>query len=88
VATWFCELLLSSNGLIGAIGPDNSAETLAGWIENVSRRARLAGKLRECGVTSERLPELAAAATKQWTGTFNPVELTEQDFQRLYEAAL
>jgi hypothetical protein len=31
---------------------------------------------------------MAAAADKQWTGKFNPVDLTERDFQQLYEAAL
>jgi hypothetical protein len=34
------------------------------------------------------LPELAAGAAKQWTGKFNPVELSERDFQQLYETAL
>jgi hypothetical protein len=24
---------------------------------------------------------------KQWTGTFNPVEMTAEDYQALYEAA-
>jgi alcohol dehydrogenase class IV len=33
------------------------------------------------------LPQLAAAATKQWTGKYNPVQLTETDFEQLYEKA-
>jgi len=67
---------------------DHPADALAEWIRNAARQAGLAGTLSECGVSRDQLPQLAAAAALQWTGTFNPVELTENDFQRLYEAAL
>jgi alcohol dehydrogenase len=42
----------------------------------------------ECGVSADRLPSLADAAAKQWTGTFNPVEMTRDDFLQLYDAAM
>ncbi len=34
----------------------------------------------------DRLSELAAEAAKQWTGTFNPRELTQSEALRMYEA--
>jgi alcohol dehydrogenase len=66
----------------------DAPHSLARFVEDVRQQAGLAGKLSECGVHSERLPELAAAATQQWTGRFNPVEMTRDDFLRLYEAAM
>jgi len=87
VEPWYRELVDSSE-VIGSVPlSESAADALAGFIAAVSQRAGLAGTLRECGVTHEKLPELAAAATTQWTGKFNPVELTEQDFERLYELA-
>jgi alcohol dehydrogenase class IV len=43
--------------------------------------------LRDQRVERERLPELAADALKQWTGSFNPIELNADDYEALYEAA-
>ena len=43
--------------------------------------------LNECDVPRDDLPKLAAAATQQWTGKFNPVELSGDDYLKLYEAA-
>jgi alcohol dehydrogenase len=67
--------------------PTKNSQILADWIEAVSNRAGLAAKLSECGVSREEIPELAASAAEQWTGTFNPVRLTLQEFQRLYASA-
>jgi alcohol dehydrogenase len=67
---------------------DDAAESLAKFVGQLARHGGLAGSLTACGVTVESLPKLAAAAAEQWTGTFNPVELTKDDYQQLYEAAL
>ena len=67
---------------------ENGADSLANLLVALGREAGLAGTLTECGVERARIGELAAAATKQWTGTFNPVEMTRDDFERLYEAAM
>jgi alcohol dehydrogenase class IV len=66
---------------------ENAAEALANFVARVSGRAGLAGTLTECNVERGKLPQLAAAAAKQWTGRFNPVPLSETDFKRLYEIA-
>jgi len=60
---------------------------LAEYLSEMRQCAGLAGKLSECGVDRQRLPELAADAARQWTGTFNPVEMTADDYLKLYEAA-
>jgi alcohol dehydrogenase len=88
VADWYHELLIS-NGETGHVTAAAQApDALADFVAANSRRAGLASTLTECGVAREKLPELAAAAAKQWTGKFNPVELSEHDFQQLYETAL
>lgn len=61
--------------------------TLAGHIEELRQQAGLAEQLRHCGVERETLPALARAAAEEWTGQFNPRDVTENDFLRLYEAA-
>ena len=88
VGLWYRELLQSAGSVDGQLSVNDFGETLAAWIEKTAQHAGLAGKLSECRVTRDQIPQLAAAAATQWTGTFNPVELTEIDFQRLYEVAL
>ena len=56
-------------------------------VEQRREQAGLKGRLSECGVERDRLPQLAAEAAKQWTGTFNPRELTQADWLQLYEQA-
>lgn len=60
---------------------------LADHLDSLRHRFGLAGRIAELGVAREELPKLAADAARQWTGTFNPVEMGEDDYQRLYEAA-
>ena len=71
-------------GLDGAGG----AEGLARRVESLSRRCGLPESLKQLGVIEDHLPELAREACQQWTGSFNPRPLTEEDFLGLYERAL
>jgi len=87
VEPWYRQLVDCSEVIGPLSAGDSAADALADFLSTVSHRAGLAGKLRECDVSREKLPELAGAATKQWTGKFNPLEMTEQDFHRLYETA-
>jgi alcohol dehydrogenase len=82
------DLLRSSGHFDGQSDAGTAAESLATVVRQLSHAAGLAGTLSECGVTSDRLPDLATAAAQQWTGTFNPVEVTRDGFHRLYEAAM
>jgi alcohol dehydrogenase len=69
--------------------PDQRAGSagLAHFLGEAAAAAGLATQLRDQGIERERLPELAADAAKQWTGSFNPVEMSTDDYVALYEAA-
>jgi alcohol dehydrogenase len=88
VGPWYGELARSVSAPANEPTNNHAAEWLAESVRNMAQHAGLAGKLSECGVARDDIPRLAADAANQWTGTFNPVELTIRDFQRLYEAAL
>lgn len=69
--------------------PDQRAGAagLAQFLSDAAAKAGLATTLRDQGVAFDRLPDLAADAAKQWTGSFNPVEISVDGFRRLYEQA-
>ncbi len=48
--------------------------------------ANLPFQLRDLGIARDSLPVLARDATEQWTGTFNPRPVDEDDFLALYES--
>ena len=60
---------------------------LEAFLYELPKMAGLETKLESLGVEYDRLPELAQDAAKQWTGTFNPVEMSPDDYQQLYKAA-
>lgn len=59
------------------------AKTITGFCEHMGLKTRLS----EIGVTQEQLPAFAAAAAKQWTGTFNPVKVDESSLLEIYKSA-
>ena len=65
----------------------SGGEVLSERIRELKSAWGLPARLRDCGVDESALPELAQAATQEWTGKFNPRPLTEQDFLQLYLAA-
>ena len=87
VEAWYRELADIVPGINYGGGAGNATEALAEFVTGVSRKAGLADTLSKCHVLREELPKLAAAAAQQWTGTFNPVQLTQDDYLKLYEAA-
>ena len=60
---------------------------LAQEIRRFQTLANLPIQLREVGVLESDLGHLAAEASKQWTGTFNPVPVNPQILNQLYESA-
>ncbi len=60
---------------------------LAGNVRCFQSIANLPNRLRDVGVAQSDLRRLALAASKQWTGNFNPVPLTEEILVQLYEHA-
>ena len=64
------------NALLGSprrrMRDEDGAESLARRLEDLSTAGGLALTLQQAGVEAVALPELAAQAAQQWTGTFNP----------------
>lgn len=85
---WYRELIESS-GVVGPVATHESAgNALAAFVAQNGQRAGLASRLGVCGVARDDIPRLAADAAKQWTGKYNPVPLTQAEFQAIYETAL
>ncbi len=87
VEAWYQELAECCRGNGFAVKSGSASGAIADYVTEISRKAGLAGKLSECDVPRVDLPKLAAAATQQWTGKFNPVELMGDDYLKLYETA-
>ncbi len=84
---WYTDLLEGTVGANGFPPPDSGCQGLADYVARLAREAGLAERLSACGVQREKLPQLAAEAAKQWTGSFNPRRVGEADLLALYEAA-
>jgi alcohol dehydrogenase len=85
---WYHDLLELCIGTPDAPDPETGADGLAGFVTLLADRAGLATRLSQRGVQPDKLPELAADAAKQWTGTFNPREVQPSDWLELYQSAL
>lgn len=59
-------------------------EFLAEFVRRLVNMSGLATELQTLGVAEDSLDTLAVEATQQWTGTFNPRPLTQQDFREIY----
>ncbi len=60
---------------------------LADRLSYLVARAGLGRHLQDFGVQPSEFARMAKEAKAQWTGNFNPVEMEEDDYLRLYEAA-
>ncbi|MEE8586593.1 MAG: iron-containing alcohol dehydrogenase, partial [Acidobacteriota bacterium] len=79
------ELLSAAGASNGS--PESSPERLSQHLVRFKQAAGLPLRLRDCGVCSDDFPLLAQQATQQWTGTFNPRKLNQDQFIELYEKA-
>src|SRR3954464_10447005 len=70
------------------IRDEEPAETLALRPADLARAGGLAVKLSESGVDEAAIPQLAAQAASQWTGTFNPRPFDAAGAAEIYRAAL
>lgn len=64
-----------------------NSERLCERIIALQAAAELPQRLRACQVDEDYLPQLAQAATQEWTGTFNPRPVSQAAFLQLYESA-
>jgi alcohol dehydrogenase len=81
------ELAECHGGVSRTSNPGGAADAIADFVIEITRMAGLAGKLSDCNVSRDDLPKLANAAAQQWTGTFNPIELSADNYLKLYESA-
>jgi alcohol dehydrogenase len=66
---------------------EDPAESLARRLEDFAAAGGMAVTLREAGVEATALPQLAAQAAQQWTGTFNPRPFDAVGALEIYSAA-
>ena len=69
---WYVDLLAGCDRRNGFPPPEHGPAGLADFVSRIVAEAGLPQRLSEVGVDEHRLPALASAAAKQWTGTFNP----------------
>jgi alcohol dehydrogenase len=72
--------------LIGSNDPRQGFEQLAATLERFATAGGLGGRLRDYGVLSDALPDLASLAAEQWTGTFNPRQFDATAALEIYRA--
>jgi alcohol dehydrogenase class IV len=87
VNSWYHDLLECTAGGNGFPAAESGADGLADFVAGLARHAELPSRLSDCGVQSERLPQLAAEAAKQWTSGYNPRKASEAELLTVYEAA-
>jgi alcohol dehydrogenase len=80
--------LLRMSGRAGNEEVNGSAgNVLAGRLEELARAGELPSRLRDIAAERSDIPLLAEAATREWTGTFNPRPFDATAALALYERA-
>jgi alcohol dehydrogenase len=82
--TDYCPLL-SWSSIAGRNNHLTPGEELARRLEELAEAGGLRSNLRSAGISETELPELAADAAQQWTGTFNPRPLDQQGAIEIYQ---
>jgi alcohol dehydrogenase len=77
--------LLSWSSIAGRNNHMTPTEELARRLEELAEAGGLRSNLRTLGVRQEELPELAADAAEQWTGTFNPRPFNKEGAIEVYQ---
>jgi alcohol dehydrogenase len=67
---------------------DHSVNKLVTAIKQILEVTEIPSTLTSHGVGDKDLDQLAAGASQQWTGNFNPVDMTQADYRSLYSLAL
>ena len=83
----YAELAKSAGVAGGGDSNEHALQALLARLESLLKLAGFPHSFADCGVKRDAIPALAEDAAKQWTATFNPREVTAEDFARLYESA-
>lgn len=84
---WYCELSAISADNPEAPAADSGSAGIADFVERMVQAAGLEINLQGLGVPREQIPELAEAASRQWTGQFNPRPVNSEELAAIYENA-
>lgn len=79
--------LLNLSSVAGANNELKATEALARRLEALVAAGGLGRDLSEFAIAKEDLPELAADAAEQWTGTFNPRPFNKEGAMEVYSCA-
>ncbi len=82
------QLMRSFEGDLGFSPGESASRQLASWLTETLRKANLSSKLSQLGIAGTAVGDLATAAAKQWTGSFNPRPVDAQSLGKLYRDAL
>ncbi len=74
-----------NNQAVGTLYQDLYPSSLHERVSKLKAAAGLPKRLRDFGIRSENLPELAEEAAEQWTGKFNPRQVSKVELLKLYE---
>ena len=86
--SWYAELLRDIQPELGPLQPGEASLRLADVVTSWVKQAGLHTTMEPLGIASANIADLAMDAMKQWTGTFNPISVTQSDFEKFYEYAL
>jgi alcohol dehydrogenase len=75
-----------NNQAVGALYQDLYPSSLHERVSELKAVAGLPERLRDFEIRSEDLPQLAEEAAEQWTGKFNPRQVSKVELLKLYEA--
>lgn len=84
---WYQQLLAATEHQPGMPKSESGSAGLADFLTTLVQQAKLATRLSDLAVDRSKIGELAAAAAKQWTGTFNPRPVDAESLAAIYEAA-
>jgi alcohol dehydrogenase len=84
---WYRDMLEATAEIDGLPAPADGPEALADFLTTLASTAGLETRLTHLNVPSDKLPQLAADAVKQWTGIFNPRPVDEASLLDIYRAA-
>jgi alcohol dehydrogenase len=88
VESQYLDLLRDSdNGSAHVPGLSGGVTGLADFVSRMLAAAGLATKLRPLGVDPLKFQDMATQAAKQWTATFNPRPVREEELLALYQQA-
>ena len=87
VGNLYFELLECTAEGNGFPTPTAGYRGLADFVADLLKRAGLMSQLREFEISQDKLEPLAADASQQWTASFNPRKVDQNELLALYKAA-